>query len=181
MSATVTVEGKTAADVTVAGGTGTTISAAGSGTSVAIPGHPLAEVAVSTALSVPGPPGPPGAPGGGSATIPVTAHANLSGHRVVKQRPDGTVDYADPSTPGDKNLPLWLTLTAIAVGATGDVQVAGEVTEPTWNWTAGLPLYLTPSGTLSHTPPNSGFIVQVASALSSVLIFWDPKVPIALV
>jgi len=173
MGATVTVEGRTFAETTVAGREVPTASVGSSGAATSIPGRPTPTVNV----TLPGPAGPAGA---GTAEITILAGATLSGHRAVKELSDGTVVYASKDTLGDRHAPIWLTLGAAASGTPVTVQTYGEVTEPSWAWTSGQPIWLGANGLLTQVIPSTGFVLQVASALEPTVLYWEPKVPIVL-
>jgi hypothetical protein len=121
-------------------------------------------------LALQGPPGPPGPPGAaGAQTLTLTAAADLSGHRMVVATAAGAL-YADPGTPAHADMLVGLTTGAALTGTPADILAAGELTEPSWSWTPGLPLYVVAGGLLSHTPPASGWVQMVAQALSSTRI-----------
>lgn len=119
-------------------------------------------------------------PGPRTVTATKTAGMNLSGHRVVRPGPAGTLVYADPlDTATYANGPWYLTQGAIAVGAEAAVLGEGEITEPSWTWSPGQRLFLGTNGTLSTTPPLAParmVIVAVASKVDT--IYFDPGSPI---
>jgi hypothetical protein len=55
----------------------------------------------------------------------------------------------------------------------------GEITNPAWNWTPGLPIFLNGT-TLDHTAPNSGFSQRLGIAKASNQMLVDPELPIRL-
>lgn len=122
-----------------------------------------------------GPPGPPGPPGsGGAQTLSFPAAQTLSGHRMAVATPAGAV-YADPATSGHADALLGLTIGAVVQGDTATILAAGEITEPSWAWTPGLPLYVIANGLLSHTPPASGWVQLAAVALTATRILLTPR------
>jgi hypothetical protein len=54
------------------------------------------------------------------------------------------------------------------------------MTEPSWDWTPGLPLYVGPDGILVQSPPASGFIREIGLAVSPTSIVIRHMVPITL-
>ncbi len=130
--------------------------------------QPEIETTYITQPGIPGPPGPPGPPGGGSLTL--TAAIDLSGHRVVVATPSGAT-YAEPTNPAHADAVVGLTLGAALTGSPVTVQAAGEVTEPSWNWTAGAVLYVGDGGVLSASPPSAGWVQPFAVALAPTKIF----------
>lgn len=117
-------------------------------------------------VTVPGLPGPPGPPGSaGSQTIAVPAAQDLSGHRVVVVTAAGAV-YAEPGNPAHADAVLGLTTGAALAGAEATILTSGELTEPSWSWTPGQPLYVSAGGMLTHAPPSSGWVQIVALAVA---------------
>jgi hypothetical protein len=114
----------------------------------------------------------------------VTAHGDLSGHRVVMPRPeDGQVEYADAGDLRYLNGPLWMTSTAMESGANGQAVTYGEATEPSWAWAPGETLWLAANGAMTQIVPdasNALFARRVGTALTPTTIFFDPQIPIML-
>jgi hypothetical protein len=127
------------------------------------------EVIVTGMQGPPGPQGPVG-PAGDAPTL--IAAATLSGHRVLAVNGDGEAIYAQHTD-----------ATALAVqglstqsGTIGDELVilkSGAVAWPAGGLTPGLPLFLAMDGQLSHTPPSSGWIRQIAVAIDADTISLD--------
>lgn len=109
-------------------------------------------------------------------TTTITASENLGGHRVI------TVDgyYADNTTATHKFKVLGLTTGAISITATGTVATYGSVTESTWNWTIGTPVFLSTNGLLTQTPPTTGFRTIIGIPTSTDTLFVDISEPIIL-
>lgn len=129
--------------------------------------------------ATPGGQGPPGQPGGGVQRV--TAQA-LSGHRLVAPLNNGTIDYADCTTAAHMNRPVWLTTGAWAAGVTATVVAAGPVTEPTWNWTPGQPIWLGLNGALTQTiPPTALFVRRVAKVIDATTIEFNVSDAIAVI
>jgi hypothetical protein len=125
------------------------------------------------AVPVPGPAGPPGNGEGGAAVVVTgTAGAALSGHRAVVRRTDGRFIYADNTNPAHLTLPIGITTGAAASGGDIQVQMLGEMTEPSWAWTPG-PIFLGAAGALTQTVPGSGFLAQLAAATGATTVFID--------
>ncbi|MGW5514253.1 LtfC-like domain-containing protein [Nocardia africana] len=149
---------------------------AGFGQIVAVPG--ISDGAV--AVPVPGPAGPPGSgEGGASVIVTGTAGAALSGHRAVVRNAAGVWVYADNQTPGHIALPIGITTGAASSGTTVKVLMFGEITEPSWSWTPG-PVFLGAGGALTQSVPGTGFLAQVAAAISGTTVFVDRSPSVAL-
>lgn len=131
-----------------------------------------------------GPPGPQGPAGSGAAVEYLSAQA-LSAHRAVAVQDDGTVDYADNATPGDLNRLFGISLTATsAPGETLSVIHEGTVSEVTWSWTMGEPIYIGANGLLTQTAPTSPsayFLCRFAYPTTPTSLYVDPKQPLVLI
>lgn len=132
-------------------------------------------------LGAVGPEGPQGpiGPAGGSA-LTVTAGMALGGHRLVVLNGAGVAIYADRTEPTHVGKVLGMTLGAIADGDSGDVLRAGEVVEPSWNWTLDAPVFLGTSGQLTQTPPLTGFSLIVGFPVSTTKLFVSLREPLIL-
>lgn len=126
----------------------------------------------------PGPPGPPGPPGaGGVQTAALVAARDLSGHRVVVATPAGA-DYADPTNPDHAGAVLGITTGAALAGNLATIQAAGEMTEPSWAWTPGQPIYAGAGGQLVSAPPASGWVRVIAVAVTATRLLLVDQPPI---
>jgi hypothetical protein len=127
-----------------------------------------------------GPPGPPGVSGGGMVQL-VTSTA-LSGHRLVVPRDDGKAEYADCATAAHISRPVWLTTGAWDSGVTATLVAQGIVTEPTWSWTPGQPIWLGLNGVLTQTIPGGAlFIRRVAEVIDATTIEFSVGDSIAVI
>ena len=75
---------------------------------------------------------------------------------------------------------LGITTGAAAAGDAINVQASGEMTEVSWNWTPGLPVFLGTNGLLTQTPPVSGFQLVLGVAISPTKLAINIKQPIVL-
>jgi hypothetical protein len=118
---------------------------------------------------------------GSGSVVPVfiaTANTILSGHRCVVID-SGLAVYADKGTPSHATRVAGITRGAIASGASGEIQYGGEMSDPSFAFTPGA-IYLGSNGLLTQTPPTSGFILEVAKALTSTRILINIQSPINL-
>lgn len=106
-----------------------------------------------------------------------TAGETLSGNRVVAIV-DNEAFYASHDNPDHLHLVRGITVAAAMVGSQACIQIDGPMSEPGWNWTPKLPLYLSTNGNLTHTPPTTGFSQQIAVADTATRIHINPKIPI---
>lgn len=131
-----------------------------------------------------GPPGAQGAPGpAGGATSTVVSHAviqPLGGQRIVRALAGG-VDYASSDDVADANAIVGFTQSAAILDALVVVQTAGELTEGSWNWTVGQPIFCGLNGLPTQVPPATGFLCRVgkATAPTTILIDVDESIILA--
>ena len=139
-------------------------------TAVAVRQQQVVQVLTGTTQGPAGPAGPMGPPGATYMTF--AAGSALGGHKVVKAGPLGAVYYADSDYPVDAGGVLGVTMHAVLSGDPVNVQATGEMDESSWSWTPGLPVFLGPLGTLTQTPPTTGFqlVIGVASAPTKLVI-----------
>jgi len=128
-----------------------------------------------------GPSGPQGDPGpAGGDVLTITAPVAIGGHRVIAAVGD-EIRYADPA---DIDTVQVIGLTVNAADADDELEVVlrGSVTNSSWTWTPGLPLYLSAAGVLTQTPPGSSaaWIRILGTALSATRILFNPLPPIAM-
>lgn len=117
-----------------------------------------------------GPPGPAGADGGSILTK--TAGAALGGNRAARvDAATGKAIYADNTVIPDAEAVLGITTGAAAEDTEVTIQTFGEMTEASWNWTPGLPVYLSTNGLLTQTPPTSGSLTQIGVANEATKLF----------
>lgn len=117
--------------------------------------------------------GPQGAPGpAGGASVTRQAATTLSGHRAVRARADGAVEYADPAAPSGLSTVLGITSGAAVSGASATIVTTGDLVEPTWSWTPGGLIYLGSAGALTQSAPVSGslMVLGVATSATSMLV-----------
>jgi hypothetical protein len=127
-----------------------------------------------------GPPGPVGpiGPAGGAALSKI-AGENLSGQRIVVLR-DNLAYYADPTDLADVAVLTGMTLGAAIEGTSVNIQSAGEIVEPSWNWVADMPIYLGLGGTMTQAQPTfpamaySAIVGFPTSSTSVMLSFREP-------
>lgn len=113
--------------------------------------------------------GPAGATG--SQTVTVVAGATLGGQRVVVLDSSSEAIHADSDTVAHAGRILGVTATAATTGNDVIVNTFGTFIEPSWTWTPGALLYLSLDGIITETPPTSGFVQQIAFAISATEIF----------
>lgn len=142
------------------------------------PSGPLAVIGIGTQGPA-GPPGPVGPSGGSGFTR--TSSSAISGHRIVRSTGASSVDLCSASDLTHKDVLLGLTMNAASPGDPLTVVNGGEVVEPTWSWTPGLPIFCGLNGALTQTfDPGWAWVRIVAVATSATTIVVGLREPMIL-
>lgn len=115
-----------------------------------------------------------GPAGGTSSGFMGTAGEAIGGHRVVAVDPSGLYIYSTGI------YGVGLTQGAAASGASVSIQTSGEMEEPSWTWTPGLPVYQAGIGQITQTVPETGFIREIGIATAPNKMSISFKSPIIL-
>ncbi len=118
--------------------------------------------------------------GGGSSLITKKAGESLGGHRIVRAYNEDKVLYASNSDLSQLHNILGLTTGAASIGSDVAVLVSGEIIEPSWNFTQDQYVYLGLNGQLTQTPPSSGFLLVVGTAIAPTVVFVKIGAPVQL-
>lgn len=106
--------------------------------------------------------------------IQKSAGYNISGHRALILNQSGQVEYASSSNPLHINRVIGISLNAAISGDIVNVRTQFEITEPSWNWTLNVPIFLGENGNLTQSPSSNGvFIQQLGYPISSTTIYVD--------
>lgn len=84
--------------------------------------------------------------------------------RVVVSNPNGQIIHASNLNPSHVYSILGIAITGGIYGQYATVQYTGVITDPSWNWDHGYPVYLSEGGVLTQIQPTEGFIYQVGYA-----------------
>lgn len=120
-------------------------------------------VVAGTAQGIPGPPGPPGA--AGSAYLRVPTNSPISGNMVVCAI-GGVCVYADCYNVDSAIGAVGVTARAETTSHPVDVQVTGEMEEPSWNWRPGF-VFLGVNGRLTQDLPSDAAVSLVVGRVVS--------------
>jgi hypothetical protein len=126
-----------------------------------------------------GPPGIQGPPGDTVRTVDAVANGTVGGHRAVLAVGDGSVMYVDTTNQAHAGKVIGITLNAALDGDPVSVAVVGPIVEPSFTFAPG-PIYFNAIGVLTQVRPSSGFIQQVAIALSATTIVVQIGMPVIL-
>lgn len=118
-----------------------------------------------------GPEGPPG-PAGGNV-VQMHAVGTVGSTRVVRSVPGG-VGYASSQVAAHADDVLGISLQA-GIDEDINVQVAGEVEEPSWTWEPQQPVFLAFDGLLTQDPPEDPadaftLVIGFATSPTSIMI-----------
>lgn len=128
-----------------------------------------------------GPEGPSGDTGAAGGSLTRTADGAVSGHRVVRATGSALAAYCDSLTLDHINAAIGITTDAASSGDPLTVIGSGEITEGSWSWTAGLPIFCGPNGVLTQTYDGAwAWSRVVAIAETPTQIFVQLREPIAL-
>lgn len=101
----------------------------------------------------------------------------LSALRVVRMV-DGSAVYANSSDASQAGQAVGVTTQAAASGAVVSVRRDGRMSDSSWNWTYGNPVYFNSTGALTQTPPSTGFVQVVGFPLGTTELIVGFEQPI---
>lgn len=131
-----------------------------------------------------GPQGIPGPAGqdGINFKYPYPVAMSILAHRVVVLNDLKKVIYADTNDVTHAYKILGLSVSGANIGEDVMVQRGGEIIEPTWSWTPGLPIFLDALGLMTQTPPVSPALYSliIGFALDTNKMFISIETPIIL-
>lgn len=110
--------------------------------------------------------------------ISILSNTNIGGNRVVVLENNELI-YADNNNINHANKILGLTLTSVTPNNYVNILTIGEM-NGFYNLIIGEPIYLINNGLITQTLPNSGFIIQLGTALKQDTIYINCKMPIVI-
>jgi hypothetical protein len=117
---------------------------------------------------------------GSDQGIELIAGAAIGGHRVITSNSLGQAILASSDNLDHAHKILGLSSGAVSAGARLRIANKEMLEEPTWQWIAGQPLFLSPSGVMAHAPPPAGFILRCGVAITATRAYIDIHQPILL-
>jgi hypothetical protein len=100
---------------------------------------------------------------------------------VIIDPADGTAHCADGENPTHAGLVVGITAEARAAGQPVTIQVAGEITNPSWDLDAGEIYYLALAGTISRMPPSRGFWQKVGTSKDRTTLIIKLSEPVLVI
>lgn len=119
-----------------------------------------------------GPPGPQGIPGPVGSQFSVTAAVPLGGHRVIALNADRKGVYADQADVLATTV-VGFSASAAVVGDGVMLVQSGPLEYPAGGLTPEQPVFLGSDGLITQTPPSSGWLLRVGTALATDYIAVD--------
>lgn len=98
----------------------------------------------------------------------------IGGHRVVIID-NNIAYYADNTNLSHINKPIGISNNASSLGGEVTVVFFGEMEESSWNWNVNLPIWISTSGLLTQTPPETGFSCIIAFPVTATKIFVNKQ------
>ena len=114
-------------------------------------------------------------------SLPIEAAVGMSALRVVAARSsDGRLIYASATNPAHAFTVFGLLRSSVTASEPVAVLTEGQVSDSSWNWSIGSPIFLGANGTLTQNAPQSGFLIQVATPITPHTIEFEIQEPILL-
>lgn len=121
--------------------------------------------------------GDPGDTPFGLPSLPVAQ--NISALRILSNI-NGLYDYSDPNDINSVWSIVGFSNNSVSEGSICSPIINQPVTDQSWNWVRGSPVFLNINGTLSQNVPSTNFLIVVARVLDSKTLFINIEEPIAL-
>lgn len=115
-------------------------------------------------------------PASGLLTLPA-GPLGVSGHRAIMIAADGTAAHADPA---EARSFFGISTNAAIPGASVTVATRDTLTESSWAWTPGQPIYFVADGMLTQTVPTATAVTPVGVAISATTIMINRDAPVFL-
>lgn len=103
------------------------------------------------------------------------AAGGVAGHRAVSVLLDGTLAHADPA---DADHCIGISRNAASEGDQVSVANRDTLSEPTWTWTPGLPVFFVADGVLTQAIPTSVCVAPIGLALTPTSILITRITPV---
>lgn len=130
---------------------------------------------INVAVSIPQVSGPSSG-GSGNEMAEVVTRESFTAYQVVTG--DGYV--AGSNKPSTRAKAIGIATADVSSAQAAAVQVEGAISNPSWNWVGSTPVFLYTDGTLSQTPPSTGYIQVIGYPTDSTTIVIEIDTPILL-
>ena len=126
---------------------------------------------VVTTSGAQGPAGPTGPQGPAAEAFVKEASGDVSALRALVVDENNLASYADNTDPSHAFIVRGVSTNAVNDGDDVTIQTIGELSDNSWSWTPGLPIFVSTAGALTQTPPATGFLKQIAEAMTATSIY----------
>lgn len=109
-----------------------------------------------------------------------TAQETISALKLVRIQNGSDAYLASPSGTYESARVLGVALNAALTGQSVSVLEFGELTDATFTFTAGVPLFLGALAAITDVPVTNGFLIKVGYSLGNLKIQVDLGLPIQL-
>ncbi len=103
-------------------------------------------------------------------TLKKIANETISALKLVVAVNDERVEIAEPDNYNNSKV-LGVAITGGNVNDEINIVTFGELKDSFFNFTLNEPLFLEANGTITETPPTTGFVVTIGHGLGSGAIF----------
>lgn len=101
--------------------------------------------------------------------------SGISGHRAVMLAADGTLNHTDPAYADSF---VGISKNAAAAGDLVSVATRDTVSEPTWTWIPGSPVFAGVDGTLTQVPPATVCVAHIGVAITPTTLLLSKTQPV---
>ena len=122
-----------------------------------------------TVIETAGAQGPAGPQGPSNQFETHLAGQVLGGNRAVVLNTQGKLVYSDISS--EDSFVVGITTSSAVENELTQIQIAGTMTEPSWNWIPGKPIYVSVLGVLTQTAATTNQLITVGIAYKPTSIF----------
>lgn len=115
-------------------------------------------------------------PAGGSVVLQAGQNP-VSGHRAIMVLPDGTAAHAEPAEAGAF---FGISAHAALPGEPITVAMRDTITESSWAWVPGQPIYFVANGVLTQAVPTETAVTPIGVAISATTVLISRDAPVFL-
>ena len=102
---------------------------------------------------------------------------DINGHRIVRID-NGVAYYANNSDVEFPHSAVGMTVMSTLKDYETQIQVSGDITEPSWNFDSGKPVFLHLNGEISTNCPDTGYVQIVGTTITNNTISINIQQPI---
>lgn len=103
--------------------------------------------------------------------------SGILGNRAVMLASNGTLNHVDPAF---ADAFVGISKNSAVAGDLVSVATRDTVSEPTWTWTPGLPVFAGDDGVLTQTPPVTVCVAHIGVAINPTTLLLSKTQPVFL-